>query len=202
MKTIHLDSVDSTNDAAKRLIAEGSLTEDAIVTAREQTAGRGTRSRSWLSPRDAGLYFSIITFDVGAATPDVTQHTLAAGVGCAEVLNEPTGVEVKLKPVNDLIAFGGKLGGILVESLVESGRVRALITGIGINTHRADRTVGPDALPPISLEELMSPDRLQAVNLEMITKRIAEAVRRWQRRVINNEGDAVRRAWESLKIPV
>lgn len=196
-----LDSVDSTNDAAKHLIADGSLNEGAIVTAREQTAGRGTQGRSWISPRDAGLYFSIVTIDVGEATPDVTLHTLAAGVGCAEVLNELTGVQVKLKPVNDLIASGGKLGGILVESLVESNRVRALITGIGINTHRANRPVGPDALPPVSLEEMMPADDFRTLDLESMTKRIAEAVERWQRLVINNHADAIRRTWESLKIP-
>lgn len=200
MKIIRLDSVDSTNDAAKRLIAEGSLTDDSVVTAREQTGGRGTQGRSWISPRDAGLYFSIVTLDAGAATPDVTLHTLAAGVGCAEVLSKLPGVQVRLKPVNDLIASGGKLGGILVESLVESGQVRALITGIGINTHQANREVAQGALPPISLEELMSSRDFALQEFELMTQDVVDSVRRWQSLVTTGDSEAVHHAWNSFQI--
>ncbi|GMU32944.1 MAG: hypothetical protein AMXMBFR20_08160 [Planctomycetia bacterium] len=198
MNLIRLETVDSTNDAAKRLIADGSLSENVIVIAREQTVGRGTHGRSWLSPRDAGLYFSIVTLDAGPATPDLTTHTLAAGVACAETLIAATGLEIRLKPINDLIAGGGKLGGILVESLVESGRVRALITGIGINTHDADRPLPPDALPAVSLQQLLPAAVFNELNLSELTNGIVDAVRRWQHLVTSGNVETVQRRWQSL----
>lgn len=195
---ICFDSVDSTNNAAKRLIADGLLTANAIVAAREQTAGRGTQGRSWISPRDAGLYFSIITLDVGVATPDITLHTLAAGVGCAEVLNKLPQVRVRLKPINDLIAAGGKVGGILTEALIESGRLVALITGIGINTRRADRRPDAATLRPVSLEELMDRSAFSRLDMEGLIETSVDAVLRWQRFVIAGEADKVQRAFALL----
>lgn len=198
MNLIRYETVDSTNDAAKRLIAVGSISENVIVIAREQTVGRGTHGRSWLSPRDAGLYFSIVTLDVGPATPDLTTHTLAAGIACAESLIAATRLDIRLKPVNDLIASGGKLGGILVESLVESGHVRALITGIGINTHDVNRPLPPDALAPVSLQQLLPPADFNKLNLSEITDAIVDSVRRWQSLVTSGDAQSVHRRCQSL----
>lgn len=198
MNWIRFEIVDSTNNAAKRLIADGSLIEGVGVIAREQTVGRGTQGRSWLSPRDAGFYFSVVTLDVGPATPDITTHTLAAGVACAEILIAATGLDIRLKPVNDLIADGGKLGGILVESLVESGRVRALITGIGINTHDVNRPLPPEAMRPISLQQLLPADAFNELDFNEMTDGLVDSVRRWQSLVTNGDAEAVHRRWKSL----
>ena len=198
MNLIRFETVDSTNSAARRLIASGELAHDACIVADEQTAGRGTNDRAWLSHRGAGLYLSVVTLDVGPATPDITAHTLAAGVACAEILIAATGLDIRLKPVNDLIADGGKLGGILVESLVESGRVRALITGIGINTHDVDRPLPPDAMRPISLQQLLPAAAFDELDFSEMTDGIVDAVRRWQSLVTNGDAEAVHRRWKSL----
>jgi BirA family biotin operon repressor/biotin-[acetyl-CoA-carboxylase] ligase len=148
MLAFHLDSVDSTNEEAKRLLLRGEVSSVAYVSAREQTAGRGSRGRTWVSPRDAGVYLSVIQrFDKGLdpATISVEGFTLAAGVACAELLHEVFDVDVRLKPINDLYVGSAKLGGILVESIVEASLVRALVTGIGLNLRSADRTLSAGA---------------------------------------------------------
>src|SRR6266446_5381753 len=56
---LQLDSIDSTNLEAMRQ-AKAGAPEGLCVVAREQTSGRGRLDRSWRSPKDAGLYFSIV----------------------------------------------------------------------------------------------------------------------------------------------
>lgn len=156
MQAFSFDTVDSTNDAARRLIAEGRLRGRGYVLAREQTAGRGTNGRSWISPKDAGIYLSLVRTEAGLFTPDMRNLTLAAGAACAKALREATGItEIRLKPVNDLLARDRKVGGILTESDIESGRMKSLIVGVGVNVRVADRVLPADAMPPISLEECL-----------------------------------------------
>ena len=62
MQSFHFDTVDSTNEAAKRMIRSGELRQPAYLLALEQTAGRGSRGRRWASPKDAGIYLSVVEF--------------------------------------------------------------------------------------------------------------------------------------------
>lgn len=194
MRMICLDTVDSTNAAAQRLLAWGGIAGPAVILANEQTAGRGTRGRAWASPPGAGIYLSIVDPCTARVTPDTAIHTLAAGVGCAEAIRASAGVDVRVKPVNDLVANGGKLGGILTEALIESGRLVALITGIGINTRRAHRPVESAPRPPISLEDLMTLDRFAALRQDELIDALVASVLKWQQFVTDGCVDAVREA--------
>jgi len=117
MQSFHFDTIDSTNEAAKRMIEAGRLNGPGYLLAREQTGGKGRHGRIWLSPRDAGIYRSVVELPGRTVGTQATMFTLAAGVACVEALKETTGVEVKLKPINDLYARGAKLGGILTEAV-------------------------------------------------------------------------------------
>lgn len=102
--------------------------------AREQTAGRGRRQRSWASPKDAGLYLSVVlhpTVEV-KLWPLVT---LAAALAVREALSAACQLETDIKWPNDLLAGGRKLCGILAET-AETPRRRAVILGIGVNLRR------------------------------------------------------------------
>jgi biotin-(acetyl-CoA carboxylase) ligase len=136
-QVIHLTEIDSTNEDAKRRLSAGTVQAPLVIRADSQTAGRGTRGRSWFSPPGAGLYFSIVHPSPGVLSlregdrleddtadgafdgfSDWPLLTSAAGVACVTVLRERTGVPVALKPVNDLYVGARKLGGILCESLL------------------------------------------------------------------------------------
>ena len=139
------ETLDSTNDEARRLLDAGTITELTAIVAAQQTGGKGTRGRQWVSPPGCGLYLTIVHpfeltphVNIGLQSPDahppVTPiYTLAAGVACADTLNDLTGLTFQLKPVNDIYIENKKLGGILTESVISDGRLKALITGIGIN---------------------------------------------------------------------
>ncbi len=127
---IRFDSLGSTNTEATKLAIAG-VAEGTCVVAREQTAGRGRLEREWISPLDAGLYFSIVL------RPQIEPKsfpliTLMASLAVRDALREACGLETDIKWPNDVLAEGKKLCGILAET-VDTQSGRAVILGIGIN---------------------------------------------------------------------
>ncbi|MBS0199629.1 MAG: biotin--[acetyl-CoA-carboxylase] ligase [Proteobacteria bacterium] len=122
--------IDSTNSAllARRAPESGV----AALLAEQQTAGRGRRGRTWVSPLAAHLYLSVLRrFEGGLAR--LGGLSLVAGVAVAEALRDAQGIAVGLKWPNDLLVDGRKLGGILVEGGGEHGGPVQAVIGIGIN---------------------------------------------------------------------
>ncbi|MCH7840461.1 MAG: biotin--[acetyl-CoA-carboxylase] ligase [Planctomycetes bacterium] len=201
MQSFHFDTIDSTNEAAKRMIEAGRLNGPAYLLAREQTGGKGRHGRIWLSPRDAGIYLSVVELPGRAVGTQATMFTLAAGVACVEALKETTGVEVKLKPINDLYARGAKLGGILTEVVLELGSVKALIIGVGINVHVTDRPLSVDAPRPICLEQLMPEPRFRKLDHDALVAALVSRIQAWSATAGLGDIDAIKTAWEKHKIP-
>ena len=126
-------TIDSTNSEAKRAITDG-LTADAIFAADEQTNGRGRMGRNFYSPKSSGLYFSCVLHPT-VSLSEATLLTSAAAVSVCEVLEEITKKHPQIKWVNDIFIDKKKVCGILTEAVsdFESGKVDAVIVGIGIN---------------------------------------------------------------------
>jgi BirA family biotin operon repressor/biotin-[acetyl-CoA-carboxylase] ligase len=136
---LRYDSLPSTNTEAASQAVRG-VAEGLCVVAREQTQGRGRQERVWVSPLDAGLYFSIVLRPRlnRAAWPLLT---LMAALAVHDALQEACALETDIKWPNDLLAGGRKLCGILAE-IVETEQGRACILGIGINLN--DRAFPPE----------------------------------------------------------
>lgn len=125
-----LDCCDSTNaEAKRRILAEG--TSPAIIAANTQTAGRGRLGRSFYSPAQTGVYFSIL-YPVTAPLSGVVSLTGACAVAVMRAIRGRTGIQTEIKWVNDLYLDGKKVCGILAEAL-SMGDKTHLIVGIGIN---------------------------------------------------------------------
>ncbi len=127
---IRLDSIDSTNLEAMRR-AKAGAPEGLCIVAREQTRGRGRLDRSWHSPKDAGLYLSVMLrpkFDM-ARWPLIS---LAAALAVAQAIEKTCDLRVDIKWPNDILFDERKLCGILSET-VETAAGPAAIVGIGIN---------------------------------------------------------------------
>lgn len=128
------DSIGSTNDRARELLASPSG-EGTAVVADEQTLGRGRRGRTWVSPPGRNL-----TVSVGVrprlAAADAWQLGLAAGLAARSACGAMA--PVWLKWPNDVIAGDGrKLGGLLVETAIDGEAVAEAVIGIGINVNWA-----------------------------------------------------------------
>lgn len=135
-RLVALDSIDSTNEEARRRIAAvpGGLPEGTLIWAAEQTAGRGRRGRSWSSPR-GNLYLSLV-LRPACAPAAAAQLGFVAAVALAETLAAllPGPERVRLKWPNDVLVDGAKVSGILLEAgSATAGRLDALILGVGVN---------------------------------------------------------------------
>lgn len=124
------DVTDSTNTRAIAL-AE-TVDGNILVAAEEQTGGKGRQGKSFYSPAASGIYFSLIIRPEGKLD-DIVSVTSSAAVAVAKTIEEMTGLDPKIKWVNDIYLNGKKVCGILVQSIVKSGEIKGLCIGIGVN---------------------------------------------------------------------
>jgi len=116
---VHRRLVDSTNAWARRL-AERGAPHGTLVTAGEQSAGRGRQGRTWSAPGGQALLCSLIVREPPRLLP------LLAGLAVAE----EAGPEARVKWPNDVLLDGRKVAGILVEGRPQEGWA---VLGIGLN---------------------------------------------------------------------
>ncbi len=128
------DSLDSTNDEAKRR-ADAGADAGLLVIAEEQTAGRGRRGRAWESMRGEGLFMSLLL------RPDIPPErapmlTLVMGLAVRDALAEACDVDARIKWPNDIVTDERKLCGILSEMNSEKRTVHHVVIGVGINMYQ------------------------------------------------------------------
>jgi len=127
---LHLRRVDSTNRRAREL-AGGGAPHGTLVTAREQSAGRGRQGRTWSAPAGRGLLLSLVLRRWTPLLP------LAAAVAVAE----ESGPAAQIKWPNDVLADERKVAGILVEGRPQEGW---MVLGIGLNVAVAPHELAPE----------------------------------------------------------
>lgn len=133
---IYKDSMDSSNTQAKRLGENGAENGTLVVTDC-QTAGKGRRGRSWVSPTGMNCYFTVLL------RPDILAEkasmiTLVAALALAKAIKETTQLDTMIKWPNDVIANGKKLCGILTESSTDLEYINYVVVGIGINCNQTE----------------------------------------------------------------
>ncbi|MAE71007.1 MAG: biotin--[acetyl-CoA-carboxylase] ligase [Gemmatimonadetes bacterium] len=104
----------------------------SIVVAREQTGGRGRHGRVWSSPRDLGLYLSVL-LRVPPSSPPIAPLAPAAGLAVAEALSPIVAAPVGLKWPNDVRIGRKKVAGLLAHADSRRGRIDSVVLGVGIN---------------------------------------------------------------------
>ncbi len=130
IKYINLSSCESTNDELYRL-AKGGAPFGTVVTAREQTKGKGTKGRSFHSPDSTGIYMSVLLGDI--KSEDMLHVTPLAAVVVSRVLDEICKVHTEIKVVNDIYLNKKKVCGILTQAESNGKTVNFIIVGTGIN---------------------------------------------------------------------
>lgn len=142
----YVKTVDSTNEKAKKLAAEG-CPDGTVVVSEEQTGGKGRLSRGWFSPAGRGIWCSVI-FKPPFLPQEASKCTLLAAVAVIKALNKHKGVNATIKWPNDILLDGKKLVGILTEMSAEFGHINYIVIGTGINTDI------PRSLLPEDLKDL------------------------------------------------
>ena len=128
-----LDTADSTNDEARRRISD--LDNLSVLSALEQTAGRGQRGNGWSSQRGESLTFSIILKDAGIQARDQFILNEIASLSVVEFLSS-YGITAKIKWPNDIYVGSQKICGILIENSLRGNHLTSSIIGIGLNINQ------------------------------------------------------------------
>jgi BirA family biotin operon repressor/biotin-[acetyl-CoA-carboxylase] ligase len=121
---VHHRLTDSTNERAKQLAAAGAP-HGTLVTAHEQTAGRGRQGRVWTAPPRSAVLMSVVLRELDERLP------LTAAVAVCDALP----AEAAIKWPNDVWIGGRKVAGILVEGRPQDGWA---VVGIGVNVTTPD----------------------------------------------------------------
>ncbi|HXV05373.1 MAG TPA: biotin--[acetyl-CoA-carboxylase] ligase [Solirubrobacterales bacterium] len=133
----HFRVTDSTNARAREL-AEAGAPGGTVVTADQQTAGRGRQGRSWTAPPGGALLYSAILRPLGERHLLLSLAVPLAVCEAAEELRP--GIECRIKWPNDVWLEGRKLAGVLIEAKPQDGWAAV---GVGMNL-----TIAPDKFPP------------------------------------------------------
>jgi BirA family biotin operon repressor/biotin-[acetyl-CoA-carboxylase] ligase len=170
---LHLRRTDSTNTRARELAAAGAP-HGTLVTAREQSAGRGRQGRTWTAPPGRALLCSLVIRDPPRLLP------LAAGVAVAEVAGAAAelagpgasvaGAAATVKWPNDVLLDGRKVAGILVEGRPQE---RWAVLGIGVNVALREQDFPPE------LRERAATLGLAPDALEPTLERLLKSLERW-----------------------
>ncbi len=189
-----LETVPSTNDAARALAIQGAAHGTAVL-AGEQTRGRGTKGRAWHSPAGLGLYASfILRGPAGGALPFPHLIPLAAGLAASDAVLETNGVACGLKWPNDIVHAGKKLGGILAEGVSGGTGGDFAVVGIGLNVGH-----GPGDFPE-DIRSASTSIRLaggRTVMIEALWAALCGALDGWYNVLTRGDKEKVVRTFES-----
>jgi BirA family transcriptional regulator, biotin operon repressor / biotin---[acetyl-CoA-carboxylase] ligase len=161
----HFRVTDSTNARARELVEAGAP-HGTVVTAAEQTAGRGRQGRTWTAPPGKALLYSAVL------RPLDERHLLlplSAPIAVCEAAEElAPGVECAIKWPNDIWIDGRKLAGVLIEAKPQDGWA---VIGIGLNL-----SIGHDEFPADLRETAIS---LSASTPLTATEVVSHHLDRW-----------------------
>ena len=139
----YYDTIDSTNLEAKRLAHAGAK-NFTVVSAGEQTAGRGRSGHSWISPEGVSVATSMLIYPEGIAMDHLPRLTILAGVSVAEAVEELYDLATQIKWPNDVLIGGKKICGILTELEADKGVAENVVVGIGVNVHHRKDDFAPE----------------------------------------------------------
>lgn len=129
----YFDRIDSTNSYMKN----GNYKEGDIVIADSQSAGRGRNGRSFYSPRQTGIYLSLL-LKPQLSIYETLKITACCGVAVIKTIQKNYPLYPMIKWVNDIMLDDKKVAGILCEATLEinTAQIENMVVGVGINVHK------------------------------------------------------------------
>lgn len=136
MQLIKLDAIDSTNEFLKGLSNNQILENFTIVTAKNQTNGKGQMGAIWNSDPGKNLIMSVL---VGNFITDINQLftiNIVVSITIIQVLEDFNIPKLSIKWPNDIMSYSKKIGGILIENSIKSDGSINSIVGLGLNVNQ------------------------------------------------------------------
>lgn len=188
------DEIDSTSSELRRRLQAGAQSGLTAV-AHRQTGGRGRLGRTWHSPLEGNLCFSVVLKIAGPIDETIPLLPLAAGLAAHEALTE-AGAQPYLKWPNDVLVHHRKLAGILCEAVDLTKQGAWAVVGIGVNI--AQRPFPPEiSQTAIALNAMLEKD----ADMSRLAARFLFSLENWNRRIGDGERTAVVDAWRKAAEP-
>jgi BirA family biotin operon repressor/biotin-[acetyl-CoA-carboxylase] ligase len=150
----HWISTDSTMNRAAEL-AGRHYPGGSVITAEEQTSGRGRNGRKWNSQK-GGLFFTLLERPFLSAL-EYPCLSMAAQIAVVKAISRLSGKKALLRWPNDIYIENKKIAGVLTEFRAEGDRLDWIAIGMGINVNNkcnSKNTVNRSANCSTSLAEL------------------------------------------------
>ncbi len=153
-------------DDVAQLAASGAP-EGLVLSADEQTAGRGRHQRKWQSSPGEDLLFSVLFRPRPAIAGEIN---MLLALAIAEIVQERCGQSTTIKWPNDVRLNGTKIAGILLES--SQGDALAVIAGIGLNVNSHMQNRDLDGVAAVSMRDIVGTEFDRTELLEDLLGRI------------------------------
>jgi BirA family biotin operon repressor/biotin-[acetyl-CoA-carboxylase] ligase len=134
---IRLNSVDSTNNYALKMLRSGSVLEGTSIVCDFQTGGKGQRGNTWHSEEGMNLLFTVILHPVFLEAEEHFVLTKLSSLAIQKYLQDKILAPVRIKWPNDIFVNDSKIAGILIETVLKGNKIGSAVIGIGININQA-----------------------------------------------------------------
>jgi len=138
LNLIKLNAIDSTNTYLKQLAKEMLLPNETVVVAESQLAGRGQMGNGWCSKKGESLTFSMFQTYEGLHAERQFIISMAVSIAIAKALEKMNVPRISVKWPNDILSANKKIGGILIENVLDGSFVRYSVIGFGLNVNEVD----------------------------------------------------------------
>lgn len=136
---IFYNQIDSTQAEIWRLIKKNNIKNGTLVMADIQTKAQGTHGRIWHTDEENNIAFSFY-IKTDCDIEKIEGLTIKIATILVDIFKQEYNIDLSIKKPNDITYNNKKLGGILTESKINSGNVKFLVVGIGINTSKTNFT--------------------------------------------------------------
>ena len=171
---ITLKGVDSTNNFLKDLASNSKpVIEGTVIMADNQYAGRGQQQSGWHAQPGKNLTFSLLLKPHFLPVTEQFDLIRAVSLGVFDALEPLLGEKLKIKWPNDIYYADKKLGGMLIENLIQGDQIKNSIIGIGLNVNQD--SFPPDLSNAVSLKQILHGD----YDLKVLLSEICRHIEAW-----------------------
>lgn len=177
MKLIKLDAIDSTNEFLKGLSAQQDLENFTVVTAENQTKGKGQRGTIWNSEVGKNLIMSVLVRDFLTDINAIFNLNIAFSLAVIAALKKKNVPDLSIKWPNDILSANKKIGGILIENSIKSDAAILSIVGLGLNVNQTNFEGLPKASSlSIVIGQDLDKEELLSEIMANLEKNVAESL--------------------------
>ena len=197
-----LDSVDSTNNYAMARVREGMAKHGMAFIAKEQTAGKGQRGKSWQMEAGKNIAMTLVLKTDMLRAEEQFYLSMLIALGVSDLLKNKAGESITIKWPNDIYWRDRKAGGILIETVIQGSKWKWAVVGIGININQTQ--FDPSLPNPVSLKEITGKEHdvieLAKALYQFVMKRVEPIAEQSPARVLEEYNNHLYKIGETVKL--